>query len=531
MSTTILSNPFRLTERIGRYPIRRKLMVIAMVTTAAALLLAGVGIVAVDSFLYRTYLERDLATLAQITADNSTAALAFEDPAAASEILHALRARRHLVAACIYRVNGTVLAAYNRPGSGGSCPAMNNQITIHFDGGWFGSSLPAPRSVTVTRPVMLRNRRIGDLTMLYDLGEIYERMRLYGATVLLVLVASIIIAFLLSSRLRNLIATPLAQLVETTSAVSSTGDYSIRARKLSGDELGVLVDAFNGMLRRIQTRDLELTQALSERGDALRESRIARDELAKLNADLAQSNEKLARSNEDLERFAFVASHDLQEPLRMITLFSQLLARTWASPAPQGGGRDEYVRNIVASAKRMRDLLTDLLAYTDIGAPDGTATQPVDLNQTLRKVLENLQAAIQESGAIVTADPLPALRAHEGHFVSIFQNLIANALKYRSEKPPEIHVSFERRNGLLRFSVTDNGIGIDPEYHARIFLAFKRLHGRSIAGTGIGLAICQRVVSRYRGKIWVESEAGQGAAFIFTLPEELSATQQEETGQ
>jgi len=523
MSTAILGNPLRLTERIGRYPIRRKLMVIAMVTAGAALLLAGVGIVALDSFLYRTYLERDLATLAQITADNTTAALAFEDPAAASEILHALRARQHLVAACIYRTNGTVLATYIRPGARESCPAMNNQSAVRFDGGWL-----VPHSVTVTRPVMLRNRRIGDLTLLYDLGEISERMRLYGATVLLVLMASIIIAFLLSARLRNLIATPLAQLVETTSAVSATGDYSIRARKLSGDELGVLVDAFNGMLRRIQTRDLELTQALSDRGDALRESRIARDELAKLNADLAQSNEKLARSNEDLERFAFVASHDLQEPLRMITLFSQLLVRTYAAP---DGGRDEYVRNIVSSAKRMRDLLTDLLAYTDIGAPDGTDPQPVDLNQTLRKVLDNLQAAIQESGAIVTADPLPALRAHEGHFVSIFQNLIANALKYRSEKAPEIHVGFERRNELLRFAVTDNGIGIDPEYHARIFLAFKRLHGRSIAGTGIGLAICQRVVSRYRGKIWVESEAGQGAAFIFTLPADLSATQQEETGQ
>ena len=289
--------------------------------------------------------------------------------------------------------------------------------------------------------------------------------------------------------------------------------------------------------RRIQVRDLELTQALSDREDALRESRFARDELARLNTDLAQSNEKLARSNEDLERFAFVASHDLQEPLRMITLFSQLLVRTYAAPGatePANGaaaGRDEYVRNIVLSAKRMRDLLTDLLAYTDIGAPDGSAPQSLDLNRALNLVLDNLQAAVQESGAVVTADDLPALRAHEGHFISLFQNLISNALKYRSEKPPRIHVSFERRNGWLRFAVTDNGIGIDPEYHARIFLAFKRLHGRSIAGTGIGLAICQRVVNRYRGKIWVESGAGQGAAFIFALPEDLSATQQEEIHQ
>ena len=496
MTTSLVAHeiPHGLADQIARRmkdaPIRRKLVLITMVTTAIALLLAGTTIVICDSFLFRDYLQRDLSALARITADNSTAALEFEDPQAASEILHALHAKSHLVSACIYRTDGTVLATYFRPGASEQCPALNVHANMSF-----GAS-----EVILSRPVIQRNRSIGSLSLLYDLGEISERMRLYGLTVLAVLVLSSIVAFLLSSRLRAIIATPVAQLVRATTAVSQTGDYGIRAYKVSADELGVLTDAFNEMLSRIQGRDLELMQALAAREEA---------------------NEKLARSNEDLERFAFVASHDLQEPLRMITLFSQLLVRTYSGEAAEEAGG--YVRNIVTSTKRMRALLLDLLAYTDIGASSTSGPQPANLNVTLQHVLENLRAAIEECGAAITSDRLPTVRAHEAHFVSLFQNLISNALKYRSDQPPLIHVGFERQEGWLRFSVRDNGIGIDPEYHAKIFVAFKRLHGHNIAGTGIGLAICQRVVDRYKGKIKVESEAGRGSTFIVTLPEELLA--------
>jgi signal transduction histidine kinase len=485
----------RIAHRMKEAPIRRKLIVITMLTTAVALLLAGTAIVLCDSFLFRGYLERDLSTLAQITADNCTAALQFEDPQTASEVLHALRAKPHLVAACVYRSTNTVLATYFRADAGNQCPAPRVREEMLF-----GAS-----DVTLWRPVVLRDRTIGSLSMVYDLGEIGERMRLYGTAVLLVLLVASLIAFLLSSRLRAIITTPVAQLVQATTAVSQTGDYAIRARRISSDELGVLTDAFNEMLSRIQGRDRELMQALAAREEA---------------------NQKLARSNEDLERFAFVASHDLQEPLRMITLFSQLLVRTYTGDAATEAG--DYVRNIVTGTKRMRNLLSDLLAYTDIGASSTSGGDPVDLNRTLRHVVENLAAAIEECGARIEAEPLPALRVHEAHFVSLFQNLISNALKYRSQAPPEIRVGYERRDGWLNSSVSDNGIGIDPEYHAKIFVAFKRLHGHNIAGTGIGLAICQRVVDRYKGRIRVESEAGKGAIFVFTLPEQLLA--EETTG-
>src|SRR5579862_9147528 len=236
-------------------PIKQKLVVTIVVTTTAALLLAGLGILIFDAALFRGYLKRDLSSLAHIIADNSTAALAFNDPKTASETLGALRARTHVVTACIFRRDGTVLAQYLRPGAAVGCPAPAARDDLRFDS----------TALTISRAIILTDRRIGTLVLLYDLGEVTERTRLYGATVLLVLIVSSFLAFLLSAKLRAIITTPISQLVLATTAVSETGNYAIRAEKLSGDELGVLVDRFNAMLTGIQTRDNSLTKALSDR--------------------------------------------------------------------------------------------------------------------------------------------------------------------------------------------------------------------------------------------------------------------------
>ena len=244
------------------------------------------------------------------------------------------------------------------------------------------------------------------------------------------------------------------------------------------------------------------------------EQALAAERLAKLNRDLRQSNEELARSNQDLERFAFVASHDLQEPLRMIAVYTQLLARKYPS---QGEEAAMYVRNVVEGTARMRTLLADLLAYTEIRDRTGEPAEPADLNQVVEKVRENLRAAIEDSGAVITSDPLPEVNIPESNLVPLFQNLVGNAIKYRGTERPLIHIGVETRDGQPRFSVSDNGIGIEMQYREKIFGAFKRLHGRNIPGTGIGLAICQRVVERYGGRIWVESQPDRGSTFFFTL--------------
>jgi PAS domain S-box-containing protein len=736
-------------------PIRQKLMVIIMSVTTAALLLSGVGIVIADSILFRAATQRDISALAQIIADNSTAALAFNDPQTATQTLASLKARPHLVAACIYRQDGAIFAAYVRAGEANGCaprtaPGEASELRFTSTG------------LIIRRPIALNQRRIGTLVLLNDLGAISERIRLYGLTVLLILLVSSFVAFVLSSRLRAIIAGPISRLADATRLVSETSDYSIRAQKLSGDELGALADGFNEMLARIQSQDSELRNALQAQAAALRESQEVReslrttlasigdavistdaagrvvfvnpvaqsllglaeadvvgrqlddvfrivnefsrrqvespvaqvlregtivalanhtiliatdgreipiddsgapirgqsgaiqgtvlvfrdvsarrradqtsrllasivqssddaifskdlngiitswnsgaerifgyppgemigksiavifppdrkdelprimqriergeriehyqtvrqtrsgellnvslaiapmqdpvgritgasvisrditeqvraaDRLARLNADLQRSNEVLALTNQDLERFAFIASHDLQEPLRMITAYSQLLIKSY--PGQFGSEAGAFVANIVDGTTRMRDLLADLLAYTEIRGRHEEPLEVIDLNVVVEDVRQNLKAAIEESGAVLTSDRLPLLHAHRAHFQSLFQNLIGNAIKYRGSQPPRIHVSAQELDGKLRFTVSDNGIGIDPEYHQQIFEVFRRLHGRKIPGTGVGLAICQRVVERYGGRIWVESQAGKGATFLFTLP-------------
>jgi PAS domain S-box-containing protein len=229
-----------------------------------------------------------------------------------------------------------------------------------------------------------------------------------------------------------------------------------------------------------------------------------------------ESVERLSRANEDLRQFAFAASHDLQEPLRMITSYSQLLVKEYSGQL--GGDADLYVRFISEGTSRMRDLLADLLAYAQLSSDILETGGSVDLDAVKRKAIENCKVAIDESKAIIKSDLLPQVTGHEPHFVQLLQNLIENAIKYRSDTPPQISISVQQKEDMWLFAVADNGISIAPEYHKQIFGLFKRLHGKQIPGTGIGLAICQRVVQRYGGKIWVESQLRQGSTFYFTLP-------------
>jgi PAS domain S-box-containing protein len=235
-----------------------------------------------------------------------------------------------------------------------------------------------------------------------------------------------------------------------------------------------------------------------------------------LTEEAVRLNEELQRANDDLKQFAFAASHDLQEPLRMITSYSQLLIKGYRGQLD--GEAAVCVGFINDGTKHMRDLLADLLSYTEAGAEKGEANESIDLNNIFEKVNQNLRRAIEESGAVVTSGDLPTVYGHDARFVQLFQNLIGNAIKYHGKSPPVVHISAEQRNDEWLFAVTDNGIGIEPEHHQTIFGVFKRLHGKAIPGTGIGLAICQRVVERYGGRIWVESQVGHGTTFYFTVP-------------
>jgi PAS domain S-box-containing protein len=246
--------------------------------------------------------------------------------------------------------------------------------------------------------------------------------------------------------------------------------------------------------------------------NVITERKQAKEELQRL-------NEELSRSNRDLEMFAYVASHDLQEPLRAVNSYTQLLARKYQSHLDAKA--DKYIGYIVEGATRMQQLINDLLEFSRVGTR-GKELVPTNCEVILKQVLANLRVAIAESHATITHTPLPTVLGDEIQLIQLLQNLIGNAIKFRREEPPHIHISAARQEKEWLFSVRDNGIGLEPEYFDRIFTIFQRLHSRSeYSGTGIGLAVCKKIVERHGGRIWVESELGVGTTFYFTLNEEF----------
>ena len=225
---------------------------------------------------------------------------------------------------------------------------------------------------------------------------------------------------------------------------------------------------------------------------------------------------ELERSNAELQQFAYVASHDLQEPLRMVASYTQLLEKRYKGNLDADA--DEFIAYAVDGALRMQEIIQSLLYFSRVGS-QGNPLQLTESESAFKQAMANMKLAIDESGAEMTHDPLPQVKADETQLIQLFQNLLANAIKFRRKEQPRIHVSAKQDENESLFSVSDNGIGLNPEYFDRIFVIFQRLHGREeYSGTGIGLSICKRIVERHGGRIWVESQPGEGSTFYFTIP-------------
>jgi PAS domain S-box-containing protein len=264
-----------------------------------------------------------------------------------------------------------------------------------------------------------------------------------------------------------------------------------------------------GTLVTAAVRDITERRRLEELRREVSERRAAEEAMARHAAELA-------RSNAELEQFAYVASHDLQEPLRMVANYSQLLAKRYRGRLDADA--DEFIGYVADGATRMGQLISDLLAYSRVGT-HGKALGPIDCELLFLRALGDLRFAVEQAGAVVTHDTLPTILGDEVQLGQLFRNLLVNAIKFRGVHPPRVHVSAERAGHEWTFAVRDNGIGIAPEHRDRIFLIFQRLHtAAEYPGTGIGLAISKKIVERHQGRIWVEASPDGGATFRFTLP-------------
>jgi len=329
-------------------------------------------------------------------------------------------------------------------------------------------------------------------------AEAYRPARAFGGTVAAISGVALLVAAALAVALARSLTRPILAL-RTGAARFGQGELALRLPETSRDELGELARAFNRMAAALAEKEAQL-----------------RAYAAELEQRVQERTAELARSNHDLEQFAYVASHDLQEPLRMVSSYTQLLAKRYRGKLDADA--DEFIAYAVEGATRMQTLINDLLAYSRVGMR-GKPFERAPTADVLGQALADLQVALQEQAALVTHDDLPVVVGDASQLVQLFQNLIGNAIKFRGKAPPRVHVSARDAGREWVFSVRDNGIGFSPQFGERIFVIFQRLHTKAeYPGTGIGLAICKKIVERHGGRIWVESQPGEGATFYFTLP-------------
>lgn len=304
---------------------------------------------------------------------------------------------------------------------------------------------------------------------------------------------------------------PLAEIEKGISAIGE-GEFRQQIRVRRNDEMGQIATALNALSDTLSQTMVSRNQLLWE----IERRNTYEKEILGLNTRLAKAIADLGRSNQELEEFAYVASHDLQEPLRAVSSYARLLKRRYKGQIDDKA--DHFLSQTLEGCDRMQRMVDDLLMYSRISSR-WTPPTPAKSLDALSAALSNLDTKISASGAVISHGDLPIVLANFDALIRLFQNFIDNAIKYRSEESPTIYVNAERLGDKWRFSIRDNGIGIDPSYHQRIFSIFQRLHTRTAyEGTGIGLAICRRIVDRHGGEITVESQEGEGASFHFTLP-------------
>ena len=462
------------------WPIKQKLTAMLLLISGLVLLLTSAAFVTYQVVAFRQTTLKNLATLGRVIAANSTASLAFANQADAREILSALKAEPHVVAAALYDKDGRLFSRY---------PA------------------DLPRDSLSAAPAR-------------DMKAVSRTLWLSAGIAAGVMAISLLAAYLLAAVLQGWISQPILTLAETATAISTRQDYSVRAPKLGEDELGTLTDAFNQMLDRIgdQNRALKASEEELRRYAGELEQRVAErtHELEERNEALRRNAAELAASNTELDAFAYSVSHDLRAPLRSIDGFSQVLLEDYAARLDEAG-RDSLQR-VRAATQRMGTLIDDLLKLARVTRAE-MRTEAVDLSGMAQDIAAELQRTTPARQVEFAIAPGLGARGDPRLLRVALDNLLRNSWKYTAKQAqPRIEFASIQVNGTRAFMVRDNGAGFDMKYADKLFGVFQRLHSASeFEGTGVGLATVRRIITRHGGRTWAEGAVGQGATFYFTL--------------
>lgn len=460
-----------------------------MLTSGVVLFLTFTSFLVYEVIAFRHTAVRQLSIQAKIISSNSTAALAFDSRDDANEILNALKADPHITTAAIFNKDGKLFSHYPQSYPSSSLPPISFKETHRFEEG----------HLLYFEPIVQNNNTLGVLYLRSDMNAMYARLRLYATIGATIITVSFIIAYFFSNWLQQSISKPILSLAETVQVIAEKKDYSVRAKQTEDNEIGLLTDAFNEMLSVIQKQN-EQIQAFNQN----------------LEQTIQKRTHDLEEINKEMEAFSYSVSHDLRAPLRSINGYSKILLEDYGDKLESQGIRT--LNTIIRNALRMGQLIDDLLHFSKLGK-QSVRKMKLDMDAIARNACED--SRVQYPGEFdIQINSLPPVYGDNSMIQQVMQNLVSNAFKYSMKKDnPHIEIGSFKENGSYIYYVKDNGAGFDMKYYDKLFGVFQRLHSiNDFEGTGVGLALVHRIITKHEGKIWAQGKENEGATFYFSLP-------------